>query len=148
MDQCHQAQLLPQESENTRPNELIPYLLELEQSLMPKLPIAKKKTKGSETPVVYPKRVQILLDYLYGAQRCEQISELIRLHLRSRLVLNTLFLTVNLFDRSILTGQIPRETYTNGNPLLLLTCLLIAGKFEEVEVKSRLRLSFDASLFP
>ena len=141
MDQCNQAQLLPQESENTRPNELIPYLLELEQSLMPKLPIAKKKKgKESSTPVVYPKRVQILLDYLYGAQRCEQISELIRLHLRSRLVLNTLFLTVNLFDRSILTGQIPRESYTNGNPHLLLTRLLIAGKFEEVEVNISLWL--------
>lgn len=141
MDQCNQGQLLPDESfehgQNTRPHELIPYLLELEENLMPNLPIVKKKTKKSSSPIVYQKRVQILLDYLYGPQRCEQISELIRLHLRSRLVLNTLFLTVNLFDRSILTGQIPRETYTNGNPHLLLTCLLIAGKFEEVEVKRK-----------
>ncbi len=60
---------------------------------------------------------------------------MIRLHLRSRLVLNTLFLTVNLFDRAILTGQLPRECYSDGNPHLLLTCLLIAGKFEEVEVR-------------
>ena len=88
------------------------------------------------TTVVYQRRFQVLLDYLYGPQRCAQISELIRLHLRSRLVLNTLFLTVNLFDRAILTGQIPRESYSDGNPHLLLTCLLIAGKFEEVEVSS------------
>lgn len=84
--------------------------------------------------VIYQRRFQVLLDYLYGPQRCVQISELIRLHLRSRLVLNTLFLTVNLFDRAILTGRIPRESYSDGNPHLLLTCLLIAGKFEEVEV--------------
>jgi hypothetical protein len=84
--------------------------------------------------VVYQRRFQIVLDYLYGYERRAQISELIRLHLRSRLVLNTLFLTVNLFDRAILTGQLPRECYSDGNPHLLLTCLLIAGKFEEVEV--------------
>jgi len=155
MDQCNQGQLLPDEStdngNNTRPTELIPYLLELEQSLMPVLPIVKqKKSKIDETKnficffefiesiktgnVVYQRRFQVLLDYLYGPQRCAQISELIRLHLRSRLVLNTLFLTVNLFDRAILTGQLPRECYSDGNPHLLLTCLLIAGKFEEVEV--------------
>ena len=87
--------------------------------------------------MIYQRRFQTLLDYLYSPQRCGQISELIRLHLRSRLVLNTLFLTVNLFDRAILTGQIPKESYTNGNPHLLLTCLLIAGKFEEVEVSSK-----------
>ncbi|CAF4062098.1 unnamed protein product [Adineta steineri] len=138
MDQCHQGQLLPDESiddgNNTRPTELIPYLLELEQSLMPVLPIIKQKKKSiKQGNVIYQRRFQILLDYLYGPQRCEQISELIRLHLRSRLVLNTLFLTVNLFDRAILTGQIPRESYSDGNFHLLLTCLLIAGKFEEVE---------------
>jgi hypothetical protein len=82
------------------------------------------------------------LDYLYGYQRCQQISDLIRLHLRSRLVLNTLFLTVHLFDRAILTGRIPCESYMNGNPHLLLTCLLIAGKFEEVEVKSSVDIFF------
>jgi hypothetical protein len=47
MDQCNQGQLLPDESiddgNNTRPTELIPYLLELEQSLMPVLPIIKQK---------------------------------------------------------------------------------------------------------
>jgi len=47
MDQCNQGQLLPDEStdngNNTRPTELIPYLLELEQSLMPVLPIVKQK---------------------------------------------------------------------------------------------------------
>ena len=102
---------------------------------MPVLPIIKpKKGKAKTGRVVYQRRFQILLDYLYGPQRCAQISELIRLHIRSRLVLNTLFLTVNLFDRAILTGQIPRESYSDGNPHLLLTCLLIAGKFEEVEV--------------
>jgi hypothetical protein len=143
MDQCNQGQLLPDESidggNNTRPTELIPYLLELEQSLMPVLPIIKqKKSKITKTGnVIYQRRFQILLDYLYGSQRCVQISELIRLHLRSRLVLNTLFLTVNLFDRAILTGQLPRESYSDGNPHLLLTCLLIAGKFEEVEVNLR-----------
>jgi hypothetical protein len=139
MDQCNQGQLLPDESidvgNNTRPTELIPYLLQLEQSLMPVLPIIKSKKGKSKTGhIVYQRRFQVLLDYLYDSQRCAQISELIRLHLRSRLVLNTLFLTVNLFDRAILTGQIPRETYSDGNPHLLLTCLLIAGKFEEVEV--------------
>lgn len=105
---------------------------------MPVLPVIKSKknktTKTKSNHVIYQRRFQILLDYLYSPQRCAQISELIRLHLRSRLVLNTLFLTVNLFDRAILTGQIPRETYSDGNPHLLLTCLLIAGKFEEVEV--------------
>ena len=137
MDQCNQGQLLPAEGldngNNTRPIELIPYLLELEQSLMPVLPIAKKKKKKVEA-IVYPRRFQLLLDYLYGPARCAHISELIRLHLRSRLVLNTLFLTVNLFDRAILTGQLPRDSYADGSPRLLLTCLLIAGKFEEVEV--------------
>ncbi len=93
-----------------------------------------ESTKTSH--VIYQRRFQVLLDYLYGPQRCAQISELIRLHLRSRLVLNTLFLTVNLFDRAILTGQLPRECYSDENPHLLLTCLLIAGKFEEVEVKN------------
>ncbi|CAF4326628.1 unnamed protein product, partial [Adineta steineri] len=103
-------------------------------SLMPVLPIIKQKKKSiKQGNVIYQRRFQILLDYLYGPQRCEQISELIRLHLRSRLVLNTLFLTVNLFDRAILTGQIPKESYSDGNFHLLLTCLLIAGKFEEVE---------------
>ena len=140
MDQCNQGQLLPDESidsgNNPRPTELIPYLLELEQSLMPILPIIKTK-KSKTSNVVYQRRFQLLLDYLYGSQRCVQISELMRLHLRSRLVLNTLFLTVNLFDRAILTGQIPRESYSDGNPHLLLTCLLIAGKFEEVEVNLR-----------
>jgi hypothetical protein len=53
MDQCNQGQLLPDESldngNNTRPTELIPYLLELEQSLMPVLPIIKpKKSKQRE----------------------------------------------------------------------------------------------------
>jgi len=47
MDQCNQGQLLPDESiddgNNTRPTELIPYLLELEQSLMPVLPVIKQK---------------------------------------------------------------------------------------------------------
>ena len=47
MDQCNQGQLLPDESvddgTNTRPTDLIPYLLELEQSLMPVLPILKQK---------------------------------------------------------------------------------------------------------
>ncbi|CAF2732407.1 unnamed protein product [Rotaria sp. Silwood2] len=138
MDQCNQGQLLPDESidngYNTRPTELIPYLLQLEQSLMPVLPIIKQKKKSANVGnVVYQRRFQVLLDYLYSPQRCSQISELIRLHLRSRLVLNTLFLTVNLFDRAILTGQLPRECYSDGNPHLLLTCLLIAGKFEEVE---------------
>ncbi|CAF1669075.1 unnamed protein product, partial [Adineta ricciae] len=138
MDQCNQGQLLPEENldegNNTRPTELIPYLLELEQSLMPVLPIIKQKKKSVKAnQVIYQRRFQTLLDYLYSPQRCGQISELIRLHLRSRLVLNTLFLTVNLFDRAILTGQIPKESYTDGNPHLLLTCLLIAGKFEEVE---------------
>ncbi|CAM2697760.1 unnamed protein product [Rotaria socialis] len=138
MDQCNQGQLLPDESidngNNTRPHELIPYLLQLENSLMPVLPIIKQKKKLAKAgTVVYQRRFQVLLDYLYGPQRCSQISELIRLHLRSRLVLNTLFLTVNLFDRAILTGQLPRECYSDGNPHLLLTCLLIAGKFEEVE---------------
>ncbi|CAF3514945.1 unnamed protein product [Rotaria sp. Silwood1] len=138
MDQCNQGQLLPDESidngNNTRPTELIPYLLQLEQSLMPVLPIIKQKNKLAKVGnVVYQRRFQVLLDYLYSSQRCSQISELIRLHLRSRLVLNTLFLTVNLFDRAILTGQLPRECYSDGNPHLLLTCLLIAGKFEEVE---------------
>ena len=141
MDQCNQGQLLPDESiddgNNTRPTELIPYLLQLEQSLMPVLPIVKpKKGKTKTGHVMYQRRFQVLLDYLYSPQRCAQISELIRLHLRSRLVLNTLFLTVNLFDRAILTGQIPREAYSDDNPHLLLTCLLIAGKFEEVEVSS------------
>ncbi len=89
--------------------------------------------------VVYQRRFQLLLNYLYSPQRCAQISELIRLHLRSRLVLNTLFLTVNLFDRAILTGQLPRECYSDRNPHLLLTCLLIAGKFEEVEVSFKQR---------
>ncbi|CAF1307583.1 unnamed protein product [Rotaria sordida] len=138
MDQCNQGQLLPDESidngNNTRPTELIPYLLQLEQSLMPVLPIIKQKKKSAKFGnVIYQRRFQVLLDYLYSSQRCSQISELIRLHLRSRLVLNTLFLTVNLFDRAILTGQLPRECYSDGNPHLLLTCLLIAGKFEEVE---------------
>jgi hypothetical protein len=96
--------------------------------------------------VIYQRRFQALLDYLYGSQRCEQISELIRLHLRSRLVLNTLFLTVNLFDRAILTGQVPRESYSDGNPHLLLTCLLIAGKFEEVEVSENRGLNNGAYL--
>ena len=41
---------------------------------------------------------------------------------------------MNLFDRAILTGQLPKDCYSDGNPRLLLTCLLIAGKFEEVEV--------------
>ena len=54
MDQCHQEQLLPDHSSdngnNTRPIELIPYLLELEQTLMPVLPIVKqKKSKIGET---------------------------------------------------------------------------------------------------
>jgi len=47
LDQCNQGQLLPEESfdtgNDTRPTELIPYLLELEQSLMPVLPIVKQK---------------------------------------------------------------------------------------------------------
>ena len=136
MDQCNQGQLLPAEGlgngNNTRPIELIPYLLELEQSLMPVLPMAKQK-KQAKT-IVFPRRFQLLLDYLYGPARCAHISELIRLHLRSRLVLNTLFLTVNLFDRAILTGQLPRGSFADGSPRLLITCLLIAGKFEEVEV--------------
>ena len=162
MNQRNQGQLLPEESigdgNNTRPTELIPYLLQLEQSLIPILPIVKqKKSKdnkrqyfslvlifeliesGKLAKVVYHRRFQLLLDYLYGAERCTQISELIRLHLRSRLVLNTLFLTVNLFDRAILTGKLPRQSYSNGNPHLLLTCLLIAGKFEEVEVSFKSR---------
>ena len=163
MDQCHQEQLLPDHTDdngnNTRPIELIPYLLELEQTLMPVLPIVKQKkskrcddalllrlscssfVRKEPATIIYQRRFQVLLDYLYGPQRCAQISELIRLHLRSRLVLNTLFLTVNLFDRAILTGQIPRESYSDGNPRLLLTCLLIAGKFEEVEVSFQPRPS-------
>jgi hypothetical protein len=52
MDQCNQGQLLPDEStdngNNTRPTELIPYLLELEQSLMPVLPIVKQKKSKIE----------------------------------------------------------------------------------------------------
>jgi len=56
MDQCNQGQLLPDESvddgNNTRPTELIPYLLELEQSLMPVLPVIKqKKSKISRRKV-------------------------------------------------------------------------------------------------
>lgn len=47
MDQCNQGQLLPDESiddgTNTRPTELIPYLLQLEQNLMPVLPVIKSK---------------------------------------------------------------------------------------------------------
>ncbi|CAF4628263.1 unnamed protein product, partial [Rotaria magnacalcarata] len=47
MDQCNQGQLLPDESidngNNTRLHELIPYLLQLEKSLMPVLPIIKQK---------------------------------------------------------------------------------------------------------
>jgi hypothetical protein len=136
LNQRNQGQLLPDENiddgYDREPMELISYLLELEQSLMPLLTIAKQNK--SNDVVMSQHRFQFSLDYLYGSQCCEQISELIRLHLRSRLLLNTLFLTVNLFDRAILTGQIPCECYSNGNQQLLLTCLLIAGKFEEVEV--------------
>lgn len=52
MDQCHQGQLLPEESvdqgSNTRPIELIPYLLTLEQNLMPVLPIVKQKKSKNQ----------------------------------------------------------------------------------------------------
>ncbi|CAF1440862.1 unnamed protein product, partial [Didymodactylos carnosus] len=75
-----------------------------------------------------------LLKFLHSDLRREQISELITVHLSSRLVLNTLFLAVNLYDRAVLTGKISTKYYQrNQNPTLLLTCLLIAGKFEEVE---------------
>lgn len=56
MDQCNQAQLLPDEhldeTNHPRPIELIPYLLELEQSLMPILPIVKQKK--SQISIVNP----------------------------------------------------------------------------------------------
>lgn len=47
MDQSNQGQLLPDENvdegNQPRPTELIPYLLELEQNLMPLLPMIKQK---------------------------------------------------------------------------------------------------------
>lgn len=60
--------------------------------------------------------------------RCILIAWLVEVHLKFKLLPETLFLTVNLIDRYTLHRPIKRTEYQ----LLGVTAMLIASKYEEI----------------